>query len=79
MSVVACAIVISFHIRNPPTNLERRMAMPLGLVFWVSSLACLLSGFANYIKAVTKYSRREALVQSGWKTQSVRIRSPLLR
>ncbi len=73
MTVVACAIVISFHIRNPPTKLERHMAIPLGLVFWVSALACLLSGFANYIKAVTKYSRREALVQSGWKTQSVRV------
>ncbi|KAI9758236.1 MAG: hypothetical protein M1815_004438 [Lichina confinis] len=71
MAIVSCAIVISFHIRNPPSNLERRMALPLGLVFWVTSLASLLSGFATYVKSVTKYSRRQALVQSGWKTQAV--------
>lgn len=49
------------------------MALPVGLVFWVAALACLASGFANYIKAVTKFSRREALVQSGWKTQTVSL------
>ena len=71
MAIVSCAIVISFHIRNPPSNLERRMALPLGLVFWLTSLASLLSGFATYVKSVTKYSRRQVLVQSGWKTQAV--------
>lgn len=45
------------------------MALPLGLVFWVLSLACLGSGFANYVRTVGMYSRRAALVQSGWKTQ----------
>jgi hypothetical protein len=33
------------------------------------SLACLLSGFSIYVTTVTKYSRKAALVQSGWKTQ----------
>lgn len=45
------------------------MALPLGLVFWVLSLACLANGLANYVRTVWKYSRRAALVQSGWKTQ----------
>ncbi len=72
MAIVSVAIVSSFHLRNQPTKLERRVALPLGLIFWVSALACLASGFANYIKAVTKYSRRTAIVQSGWKTQAVR-------
>ncbi|KAI9884818.1 MAG: replication factor A protein 2 [Watsoniomyces obsoletus] len=71
MAIVSVAIVSSFHLRNQPTKLERRVALPLGLIFWVSALACLAAGFANYIKAVTKYSRRTALVQSGWKTQAV--------
>lgn len=72
MAVVSVAIVISFHLKHPPSKFERQMALPLGLVFWLLALACLAAGFGNYIKAVTKYSRREALVQSGWKTQTVR-------
>ena len=71
MAVVSVAIVISFHLKSRPSPIERRIAFPLGLVFWLLSLACLASGFANYIKTVTKYSRRQALVQSGWKTQIV--------
>lgn len=33
------------------------------------SLACLASGFSIYVRTVTKYSKKAALVQSGWKTQ----------
>lgn len=47
------------------------MALPLGIVFWVLSMFCLVSGFATYVRTLTKYSRRTALVQSGWKTQLV--------
>ena len=47
------------------------MALPLGIVFWVLSMFCMLSGFATYVRTLTKYSRRRALVQSGWKTQLV--------
>lgn len=71
MAVVAVAIMISFHLKHQPTAIERRMSLPLGIVFWGLSLACLASGLSNYIKTVTKYSRRQALVQSGWKTQVV--------
>ncbi|KAF2152315.1 hypothetical protein K461DRAFT_225744, partial [Myriangium duriaei CBS 260.36] len=71
MAVVAVAIMISFHLKHQPTALEQRMALPFGLIFWLLSLACLASGLSNYIKTVTKYSRRQALVQSGWKTQVV--------
>ncbi|PYI11809.1 hypothetical protein BO78DRAFT_393142 [Aspergillus sclerotiicarbonarius CBS 121057] len=69
LAIVAIAIIISFHFQTPPTGLERRMALPLGIVFWVLSLACLGNGFANYVRTVKKYSRKAALVQSGWKTQ----------
>ncbi|KAF6229267.1 hypothetical protein HO133_007383 [Letharia lupina] len=71
MSVVSVAIVISFHLKSQPTSIEKRIALPVGLIFWFLSVACLASGFANYVKTVTKYSRRQALVQSGWKTQVV--------
>ncbi|MCJ1362595.1 hypothetical protein MMC16_001700 [Acarospora aff. strigata] len=71
LSVVSIAIVISFHLKSRPSPIEKRIALPLGLVFWVLALACLASGFANYIKTVAKYSRKQALVQSGWKTQIV--------
>lgn len=53
------------------TLVEKRTALPFGIIFWLLSVACLISGLANYIKTVTKYSRREALVQAGWKTQMV--------
>ncbi|KAF2145442.1 uncharacterized protein K452DRAFT_243474 [Aplosporella prunicola CBS 121167] len=71
MAIVSVAIVISFHLKHQPSDLERRLALPFGLIFWVLSLACLVSGLANYINTVTNYSRRAALVQSGWKTQIV--------
>ena len=76
MSVVSVAIVISFHLKSQPTSIEKRIALPVGLIFWLLSIACLANGFANYVKTVTKYARRQALVQSGWKTQIV---STLLR
>ncbi|PLB44465.1 hypothetical protein P170DRAFT_287096 [Aspergillus steynii IBT 23096] len=69
LGVVSLAIIISFHFHGEPTGLERRMALPLGIIFWVLSIASLVNGFANYVRTVRKYSRRAALVQSGWKTQ----------
>ncbi|AEO66830.1 47abdef7-17ae-4506-b651-c28c5008b829 [Thermothielavioides terrestris] len=71
MSIVAVAIVLSFHLRKTASDIELRMAKPLGVVFWVLSVSCLGVGIANYTKTVNKYSRRAALVQSGWKTQAV--------
>ncbi|KAF7716612.1 Uncharacterized protein PECH_000473 [Penicillium ucsense] len=71
LSIVAVAIIISFHFREQPSSLERRMAMPLGVIFWLLSLTCLGNGFFNYARTVMKYSRKAALVQSGWKTQVV--------
>jgi hypothetical protein len=75
MSVVAVAIIISFHLKHKPSNMERRIALPLGIVFWLLSMACLVSGLANYIRTITRYSRRMALVQTGWKTQVVCLHS----
>ena len=69
LAVVSVAILISFHLKSQPTDLERRLAFPLGLVFWILALMCLASGFANYVRTVEKYARKAALVQSGLKTQ----------
>lgn len=69
MSVVSIAIIVSFHLKTQPTKVEERMAVPVGMIFWGLSVACLASGCANYVKTVMKYSRRQALVQSGLKTQ----------
>ncbi|KAF2483154.1 hypothetical protein BDY17DRAFT_296905 [Neohortaea acidophila] len=71
MAVVAVAILISFHLKHEPTPLERRVALPFGLLFWLLAFACLVSGLFNYIKTVNGYSRRQALVQSGVGTQIV--------
>lgn len=47
------------------------MSHPLGFTFWFLALACLVSGFANYARTVSKYARRSALVQHGIKTQII--------
>lgn len=71
LAIVSLAIIISFHFQQQPSGLERHMALPLGIIFWLLSLTCLANGFANYARTVMKYSRKAALVQSGWKTQVV--------
>ncbi|KAI1503866.1 hypothetical protein F5X99DRAFT_78172 [Biscogniauxia marginata] len=71
MAIVAIAIVLSFHLKSRPSQLELRMAQPLGIIFWVLSVACLAVGLGNYIKTVNKYSRKAAIVQTGWRTQSI--------
>ena len=49
MAIVSVAIVLSFHLRKTATEIELRMAKPLGFIFWVLSIACLGVGVANYI------------------------------
>ncbi|KIW81900.1 hypothetical protein Z517_04926 [Fonsecaea pedrosoi CBS 271.37] len=71
MAVVAVAIFVNFHLKSQPTSLERRLSHPLGIIFWVLSLACLVSGLGIYMRTVTKYARRRALVQTGMKTQII--------
>ncbi|KAL9102965.1 MAG: hypothetical protein Q9163_001952 [Psora crenata] len=71
MSVVSVAVILSFHLKSQPTSLEKKIALPVGLMFSLLSMACLISGFGNYLKTVRKYARRQALVQSGWKTQVI--------
>jgi hypothetical protein len=50
---------------------EKRFALPLGIIFWLLSLACMISGLSNYINTISRYSHRQALVQTGLKTQVV--------
>lgn len=51
LAIVAIAIVLSFHLKSKPSHLELRMALPLGIVFWLLSLSCLVLGFGNYISS----------------------------
>ncbi|KAL3454330.1 hypothetical protein BJX65DRAFT_351 [Aspergillus insuetus] len=69
LGIVSIALIISFHFQSAPSALERRMSLPMGIIFWVLALVSLVNGLANYIITVKKYSRKAALVQSGWKTQ----------
>jgi hypothetical protein len=71
LAVVSVAILTNFHLKLKTTKLEERLSSPLGFIFFVLSLACLASGFANYIRTIAKYARRQALVQSGVKTQMI--------
>ncbi|OJI96658.1 hypothetical protein ASPVEDRAFT_78417 [Aspergillus versicolor CBS 583.65] len=69
LGIVSVALIISFHFKTEPSRIEKRMSLPMGIIFWVLSLVSLGNGLANYIRTVKKYSRKAALVQSGWKTQ----------
>ena len=71
LAIVAVAIFVNFHLKNQPTPLEERLSHPLGIIFWLLSLACLATGLAIYMRTVTKYARRRAIVQTGMKTQVV--------
>jgi hypothetical protein len=74
MAIVSVAIVLSFHLKSEPTPLGKsraNFALPLGIIFWLLSMACMLSGLSNYIHTISRYSQRRALVQTGWKTQVV--------
>lgn len=71
MAIVAMAIVMSFHLKSEPSPVELRIALPLGIVFWVLSFACLVSGVTSYCRTVMQYSKRAALVKSDWKTEVV--------
>lgn len=73
LTVVSVAIYINFHLKHQPTQLERSLSQPLGIIFWILAMVCLVSGVANYMKTVTKYANRRALVQSGIKTQFVSL------
>lgn len=49
MAIVSVAIVLSFHLKSQPSSVEMAMARPLGVVFWILSVLCLLLGLGNYI------------------------------
>lgn len=49
MAVVSTAIVLSFHLKSKPSDLELRMATPLGAIFWTLSVLGLMLGVGNYI------------------------------
>lgn len=68
---MSIAILINFHLKHQPSALEKKISLPLGIIFWFLALASLVSGFANYVRTVAKYARKDALVQSGIKTQVI--------
>lgn len=49
MAVLSVAITLSFHLKSKPTDLERRISKPLGVIFWIFSVVMLGLGLANYI------------------------------
>ncbi|KAJ4165005.1 hypothetical protein LMH87_006655 [Akanthomyces muscarius] len=71
MAIVSMAMTLSFHLKQQPTALERQIAKPLGAIFWVLAVLTLAVGISNYIRTVNLYSQRAAIVQSGWRTQTV--------
>ena len=50
MAIVSVAMTLSFHLKHQPSELERRMAKPLGSIFWALAVLLLGVGVANYIR-----------------------------
>ncbi|XWW95468.1 hypothetical protein V2A60_003427 [Cordyceps javanica] len=71
MAIVSMAMTLSFHLKQQPTSLERQIAKPLGATFWALAVLILAVGVSNYIRTVNLYSKRAAIVQSGWRTQTI--------
>ncbi|KAF2869849.1 hypothetical protein BDV95DRAFT_89230 [Massariosphaeria phaeospora] len=71
LAIVSTAITMSFHLKDKASAMEKKIALPLGIIFWLLAVVCLMTGLSNYIETVSRYSRRTALVQAGWKTQMV--------
>lgn len=65
LAIVSLAILTSYHLKNQPTTFERRIALPLGVIFFALSLATLMAGWMNYVRTVVRYARKVALVQRG--------------
>lgn len=72
MATVSVAVVSSFHLKHEPSDVERRIALPVGIIFWLLALSCLIAGTTNYAATVTRFSRNRALVQHGWMSHLVR-------
>jgi hypothetical protein len=48
MCIVSVAIILNFKLKTEPSVIERRMAFPLGAIFWVLSLGtCVRSAGAT--------------------------------
>lgn len=50
MAIVSVAITLSFHLNHEPSHLERKIAKPLGAIFWVLAVLTLAVGMGNYIR-----------------------------
>ena len=61
MCVVSVAVILSFQLKTQPSAIERRIAMPLGIVFWLLSLVSLVTGLSTYLKTCARPSRPSAL------------------
>jgi hypothetical protein len=86
MGANGAAVVINFSL-NPgsPSHISQSYHLPVGILFrtttWdigelmvvVSSLATLVVGLFNYFKTIRMYGERRAVVQVGFKVQSVVI------
>ena len=71
MEIIAVAIAFQFHIKKSATQIELKTSYPLGIVFSIGAILCLITGLGNYMKTVTKYAENAPIAQSGRKTQAV--------
>lgn len=81
MAVVSVAIILNFQLRAKPSPLERRMALPLGIVFWLLSLLSLGTGLFTYLKtcAPRSHSIRVPADRSAFSIQKYSRRAAIVQ
>lgn len=75
MAIVSVAIVLSFHVKSQPSAAELAMARPLGVLFWLLSVACLLVGLGNYIGEFMRSCGHVVYWSRGMLTRCLRVSS----
>ncbi|RPA75453.1 hypothetical protein BJ508DRAFT_230110 [Ascobolus immersus RN42] len=73
LDVLGVAVMLSFHFKQEPTEVERRMAFPLGMIFWVLSFLSILAAAAQYFTNVMGYARQKASLGRGRLVKAIRV------
>jgi hypothetical protein len=53
--------------------MERRMALPLGMIFWTLGFLSILAAVAQYFTNVLGYARQKATLSTGRLVKAVRV------
>lgn len=73
LGIVSLAFLTSFHLSHVPNEVERRLAIPVSVVFVILSLSTQALGIFTYFRTLKQYTERRIFVQHGRKTDFLLI------